>query len=162
MKVAPSTESVLKASLGSRERFVWQAVVAALLVHVITLAALAGWGDVSTSEATAYAEVDFADFALPQQTQTMEEAVRAKMQAKMDAAVRNVAADANAARNQSLQSSAAASDQMARDVEAELRAFEQSAFDALAEGRSGANSGAGEDKLDVADAVDKFHLGSNV
>ena len=154
MKVAPFTESVLKASLGSRERFVWQAVVAALLVHVITLAALAGWGDVSTSEATAYAEVDFADFALPQQTQTMEEAVRAKMQAKMDAAVRNVAADANAARNQSLQSSAAASDQMARDVEAELRAFEQSAFDALAEGRSGANSGAGEDKLDVADAVE--------
>ena len=56
-----------------------------------------GWG--ARSEATAYAEVDFADFALPEQTQTMEEAVRAKMQAKMNAAVRNVAADANAARS---------------------------------------------------------------
>ena len=110
------------------------------MVHVLSLAALTEWGGIPVSEGTAYAEVDFAAFALPEQTQTMEEAVRAKMQAKMNAAVRNVAADAQASRSTDLKSSAAASDQMARDVEAELRAFEQSAFDALAEGRDGAET----------------------
>ena len=74
--------------MGGRERFVWQAVVAALLVHVITLGALAEWGGVPGQKGTAYAEVDFADFALPEQTQTMEEAVRERMEAKMNAAVR--------------------------------------------------------------------------
>lgn len=152
MKVPPAIESRVASSMGGRERFVWQAVVAALLVHVITLGALEELGGVPNQKATAYAEVDFAEFALPEQTQTMEEAVRERMEAKMNAAVRNVAADASAARSAELRSTAAQSDQMARDVEAELRAFEQSAFDALAEGRGGAQTDTG--KPDPSGAVD--------
>lgn len=129
------------------------------MVHVLSLAALTEWGGIPVSEGTAYAEVDFAAFALPEQTQTMEEAVRAKMQAKMNAAVRNVAADAQASRSTDLKSSAAASDQMARDVEAELRAFEQSAFDALAEGRDGAETHAGDGKPDPSGTVDNRYEG---
>ncbi|MDA9864052.1 hypothetical protein N9C70_03180 [Flavobacteriales bacterium] len=159
MKASPPSESRPGSSMGGRERFVWQAVVAALMVHVFALAALAEWGGVPASQGTAYAEVDFADFALPEQTQTMEEAVREKMQAKMNAAVRNVAADAQASRSTELRSSAAATAQMARDVEAELRAFEQSAFDALSEGRVDPKTDPDRGEPDPSGAVDNRYEG---
>lgn len=119
--------------LGRRERFIWQAAIAALALHVVVLFGLSEWGGLPPPTPTQYAAVDFVEFQEPERTMTMEEAVREKMEARMEA-VRNVAADAGAERTDDLRSSTV-SEEMARDVEAELRAFEQSAFDALAEGR---------------------------
>lgn len=140
--------------LGRRERFVWQAAIAALALHVIVLAALAEWGTLPEANTTRYAAVDFVDFEEPERTMTMEEAVRERMEARMEA-VRNVAADARASRTDDLRSSQA-SDEMARDVEAELRAFEQSAFDALAEGRSGSDGVSAPDRTDREEVQNEF------
>ena len=120
--------------MGRRERFVWQAAIAALIAHVAVLAALVHWGGLPAPRGTAYASVDFVDFAVPERTRTMEEAVRERMEQRMEQ-VRNVAADARAGGTDELRSSVAQDDRIAQDVEAELRAFEQSAFDALADGR---------------------------
>ena len=120
--------------MGRRERFVWQAAIAALIAHVVVLAALVHWGGLPAPRGTAYASVDFVDFAVPERTRTMEEAVRERMEQRMEQ-VRNVAADARAGGTDELRSSVAQDDRIAQDVEAELRAFEQSAFDALADGR---------------------------
>lgn len=132
--MAQRDEKQQRTGLGPREKFVWQAAVAALSVHVLALLAASWWGGLPGEHATAYAEIEFADFTLPEQTQTMEEAVRERMEARMDA-VRNAAADARADRSDDIRSSRAESERMAEEIEAELRAFEQSAFDALAEGR---------------------------
>ena len=126
-----------ESGMGRQERFLWQAAVAALSVHVLVLGALAQWGALPPAEGTRYAEVDFVDFVEPERTMTMEEAVRERMEARMEA-VRNVAADAGAARSSDLRSTTVSEEALARDVEAELRAFEQSAFDALADGRDDA------------------------
>lgn len=122
--------------MGARERFVWQAAVAALSVHVLALFAVQWWGGLPAPVGTAYAEVEFADYTMPEQTRTMEEAIRDRLEERMQA-VRNVSADASAARSDELRSSTAEERRLAEEVEAELRAFEQSAFDALADGRDG-------------------------
>ena len=132
--MAGRDEKQQRTGLGRREQFVWQAAVGALSVHVVVLLAASMWGGLPGGHRTAYAEIEFADFALPEQTQTMEEAVRERMESRMDA-VRNAAADVRADRSDDIRSSRAESERMAEEVEAELRAFEQSAFDELAEGR---------------------------
>ena len=133
--------------MGGRERFVWQAAIAALTTHVVVLMAVAEWGGLPAPQGTAYAEVDFVDFAVPERTRTMEEAVRERMEARMEQ-VRNVAADARASGSADLKSSAAEHDRIAQDVEEELRAFEQSAFDALEDGRD-EKPDTGSEGLDV-------------
>jgi hypothetical protein len=139
--MSPSSKSLPKQKIGKRERFFWQAAIAALVVHVVVLGALAEWGGLPPAANTQYAEVGFADYLPPERTMTMEEAVKQQMEARMEEALRNVSADASAASSDELRSSVAASEQMARDVEAELRAFEQSAFEALAEGRDDQTGG---------------------
>jgi hypothetical protein len=140
--------------LGKRERFVWQAAMAALALHVIVLAALAEWGELPAATTTRYAAVDFVDFEVPERTMTMEEAVREQMEARLEA-VRNVAADARASLSDDVHSTAA-SEEMARDVEAELRAFEQSAFDALAEGRTGSDGVSAPDRSERQEVQNEF------
>ena len=44
------------------ERAVWQAAIAALLVHVVALGILERWGRLPTPQAQPYAQVDFVDF----------------------------------------------------------------------------------------------------
>ena len=135
MVIQSNTPAAAGSQMGARERFVWQAAIAALLVHVFALLALAEWGGVPASGGTTYAAVDLADFAMPEETMSMEEAIRERMEARMEEAVRNVSADAGALRSADVRSSAAEAEALAQEVEAELRAFEQSAFDALADGR---------------------------
>lgn len=141
--------------MGQRERFVWQAAMAAVLAHVLVLAALAEWGGLPPSGGTVYAEVDFADFVTPERTQTMEEAVRERMEARMEQ-VRNVTADASAQSSEEVRSSASEAERIARDVEAELRAFEQSAFDALSEGRNGASIAGTDAAVDEGKVENRF------
>ncbi len=116
------------------ERSLWQAAIAALLVHAVALAGLEYWGALPVPEQEAYAAVDFVDYQ-ETETQTMEEAVRERLEARMAEEIRNVASNAQAERSEVVQSSGASESEMSEDVEAELRAFEQAAFDALAEGR---------------------------
>lgn len=144
--------------MGARERFIWQAAVAALLVHVFALLALAEWGGVPRSGGVTFAAVDLADFAMPEETKSMEEAIKERMEARMEEAARNVAADANALRSADVRSSAAEAEALAQEVEAELRAFEQSAFDALADGReNNSTAGGTQDPRDAA--VDNAYEG---
>ena len=63
MKVTKQTRR--DSDMGRQERFLWQAAVAALSVHVLVLGALAQWGALPPAEGTRYAEVDFVDFVEP-------------------------------------------------------------------------------------------------
>lgn len=137
--MAQSSDSSGTVPMNGRERFLWQAAVAALVVHVAVLASVHHWGALSEPAGVRYAEVGLADFAMPEVTRTMEEAVREKMESRMEA-VRNVVADSRAESRSDVRSSGASEADLAQDVEAELRAFEQSAFDALAEGREGVSA----------------------
>ena len=65
------------------ERAVWQAAIAALLVHVVALGILERWGRLPTPQAQPYAQVDFVDFE-EVETRTMEEAVRDRLEARMN------------------------------------------------------------------------------
>lgn len=122
--------------IGKGERSLWHAAIAALLVHAMVLGALEHWGALPEPQNEVYAAVDFVDYESVE-TQTMEEAVRERLEAKLNQDIRNVAADAQADRTDEVQSSRATDSRMSEDVEAELRAFEQAAFDALSEGRTG-------------------------
>lgn len=121
-----------------RERTVWQAAIAALPVHAVALGVLEQWGRLPAPERQAFAEVNFVDFQVTE-TRTMEEAVREQMEARM-AAIRNAAADRQAARSDEVRSSRAEEARMAAEVEAELRALERQTFDALADGREAPES----------------------
>lgn len=116
--------------MGRREKAVWQAAIAALLVHVVVLGALERWGRLPAPQEQPFAQVDFVDFE-EVETRTMEEAVRERMESR----IRNVAADARARTSDEVRSSRASEEALSEEVEAELRAFEQAAFDALSEGR---------------------------
>jgi len=117
-----------------RERAVWQAAIAALLVHAVVLGVLEQWGRLPAPERQAFAQVDFVEFE-ETETRTMEETVRAQLEARMEA-IRNAAADRQASRTDDVRSSRAEEARMAEEVEAELRALERAAFEELAEGRS--------------------------
>lgn len=119
--------------MGRRERAVWQAAIAALLVHAVALGALEFWGSLPAPERQPYAEVGFVEYE-ETETRTMEEAVRERMEARMQQ-VRNAAADSRADRSADVRSSRAEAERMAAEVEAELRALEQQTFEELAEGR---------------------------
>ena len=125
--------NMTSSNMGRAERAVWQAAIAALLVHVVALGALEYFGGWPAPESQPYAEVDFVDFE-ETETRTMEEAVRERMEERL-AEIRNVAADQQASRSDEVRSSRAEESRLAEEVEAELRALEQEAFDALAEGR---------------------------
>ena len=118
------------------ERAVWQAAIAALLVHVVALGILDRWGRLPAAEAQPYAQVDFVDFE-DLETRTMEEAVRDRLEARMT----NVSADARARTGENVRRSLAEREALSEEVEAELRAFEQAAFDALSEGRTDPSQG---------------------
>lgn len=120
-------------NMGRAERAVWQAAIAALLVHAVALGVLEYWGRLPAPERQAYAEVDFVDFE-ETETRTLEEAVREQMEARLSQ-IRNAAADSRADRSDEVRSSRAEEARMAAEVEAELRALEQQTFDALADGR---------------------------
>ena len=135
--------------MSRRERAVWQAAIAALLVHVLALGALEYWGRLSAPTEQPYAQVDFVDFE-EVETRTMEEAVRQRMEARMNERITNVSADAGARTTDEVRSSRAQDQAMSEEVEAELRAFEQAAFDALSEGRDDSAT-AGELKADDRD-----------
>lgn len=127
--------------MGRRERSFWWAAIAASAVHVLALGLLEHWGRLPEPEVHTFASVDFVDFE-QLETRTMEEAVRERMEERMSQNIRNVSANAQSQRSEEAQSSRVDAAQMASDVEAELRAFEQAAFDALAEGRSPSESAA--------------------
>jgi hypothetical protein len=135
--------------MSRRERAGWQAAIAALLVHVVALGALEHWGRLPAPTEQPYAQVDFVDFE-EVETRTMEEAVRDRMEARMNERVTNVSADARARASDEVRSSRAQDQAMSEEVEAELRAFEQAAFDALSDGRDEV-SRAGERKADGQD-----------
>ena len=122
-------------SMGRRERAVWQAAIAALLVHAVALGALEYWGTLPAPERQPFAEVGFVEYE-ETETRTMEEAVRERMEARMEQ-VLNAAADSRADRAADVRSSRAEAERMAAEVEAELRALEQQTFEELAEGRDG-------------------------
>ena len=122
------------------ERAVCQAAVAALLVHVVALGILDRWGRLPAPEAQPYARVDFVDFE-EVETRTMEEAVRDRLEARMNERITNVSADARARTGEEVRSSRAEREALSEEVEAELRAFEQAAFDALSEGRTDPTQG---------------------
>ena len=130
--------SLERKPMDRRERTVWQAAIAALLVHAVALGVLEQWGRLPAPERQAFAEVNFVDFQVTE-TRTMEEAVREQMEARM-AAIRNAAADRQAARSDEVRSSRAEEARMAAEVEAELRALERQTFDALADGREAPES----------------------
>ena len=120
--------------LTRKERAVWQAAIGALLVHVVALGVLEQWGRLPAPRAQPFAEVDFVDFE-EVETRTMEEAVRERLEARMNERITNVSADARAHSGEEVRSSRVDQEAMSEEVEAELRAFEQAAFDALADGR---------------------------
>lgn len=122
------------------ERAMWQAAIAALLVHVVALGILDRWGRLPAAEAQPYAQVDFVDFE-EVETRTMEEAVRDRLEARMNERITNVSADARAWTGEEVRSSRAEREALSEEVEAELRAFEQAAFDALSEGRTDPSQG---------------------
>ena len=119
------------------ERAVWQAAIAALLVHVVALGILDRWGRLPAAEAQPYAQVAFEDL----ETRTIEEAVRDRLEARMNERITNVSADARARTGENVRSSLAEREALSEEVEAELRAFEQAAFDALSEGRTDPSQG---------------------
>ena len=120
-----------------KERAAWHAAIAALLVHVVALGILEYCGRIPAPQTQSYAAVDFVDFEAPE-TRTMEEAVRERLEARMKDRISNVSADRNARVGDETRSSRADEAAISEEVEAELRAFEQAAFDALADGRGNA------------------------
>lgn len=139
--------------LGGREKSLWQAAAAAMLLHVLVLGALDRWGRLPAEESTPFAEVGLVEYQ-EEETRTMQEAVRARVEAKLGA-VRNVGADARAERSDDLRTSSMSEAQLAEEVEAELRAFEQASFDALSQGR-GSTSGAPSSRGDAKSPLERY------
>ena len=123
-----------RSTMARKERAIWYAAIAALTVHLVALVILEYGGRISAPQTKSYASVDFVDFEAPE-TRTMEEAVRERLEARMQDRISNVSADRNARIAGDIRSSRADEAAMSEEVEAELRAFEQAAFDALADGR---------------------------
>lgn len=123
-----------RSPMARKERAACYAAIAALTVHVVALGMLERCGRIPAPQSQSYAAVDFVDFEAPE-TRTMEEAVREQLEARMQDRIANVAADRNARSGDETRSSRADEAAMSEEVEAELRAFEQAAFDALADGR---------------------------
>lgn len=135
-----STKDQPRGPMARKEHVAWRAAIAALLVHVLALGILEHWGRIPDPQVQSYAAVDFVDFETAE-TRTMEEAVRERLEARMQDRISNVSADRNARIEEETRSSRADEAAMSEEVEAELRAFEQAAFDALADGREGADNG---------------------
>ena len=128
-----------RSKMTRKERAIWYAAIAALAVHVVALTILEYCGRIPAPKTQAYAAVDFVDFE-EVETRTMEEAVRDRLEARMQDRISNVSADRNARIGNETRSSRADEAAMSEKVEAELRAFEQAAFDALADSRGNADS----------------------
>lgn len=117
--------------MGSRRQRFWWAMVLTLSLHALVLFVL--WLQPAgryAAAADAFIPVEFADFeSVDAPMPTLEDQLRAEMEAR----VTNLVADANAAGSEELQSTTAAdANQMAAEVEAELRAMEQAEFERLA------------------------------
>ena len=117
--------------MGSRRQRFWWAMVLTLSLHALVLFVL--WLQPAgryAAAADAFIPVEFADFeSVDAPMPTLEDQLRAEMEAR----VTNLVADANAAGSDELQSTSAAdANQMAAEVEAELRAMEQAEFERLA------------------------------
>ena len=117
--------------MGSRRQRFWWAMVLTLSLHALVLFVL--WLQPAgryAAAADAFIPVEFADFeSVDAPMPTLEEQLRTEMEAR----VTNLVADANAAGSEELQSTSAAdANQMAAEVEADLRAMEQAEFERLA------------------------------
>lgn len=115
----------------SRSQRFWWAMVLTLSLHALVLFAL--WMQPAgryAAAANAFIPVEFAEFeTFDAPLPSLEDQLRAEMEAR----VANLVADAGASASSERQSTSAADvEQMAAEVEAELRAMEQAEFERLA------------------------------
>ena len=97
--------------------------------------ASSSWGRLPAPEAQPYAQVDFVDFE-EVETRTMEEAVRDRLEARMNERITNVSADARARTGEEVRSSRAEREALSEEVEAESAPLSRPHSSALSEGRT--------------------------